>query len=89
MVNIATIDALTMRVGLGTGSRVLAQLPDANCAVILMDDCQQDWCRVENGHDRGWAHRLHLAAVSPARYCVTGVAGWDVLNLRAWPVPAS
>lgn len=89
VVNVATTDPLNLREAPGTGSRVLARLPYASCGVILMDDCQYDWCPVETGHDRGWAHRRYLAAVSPARYCVTGVADWDVLNLRAWPAATS
>ncbi len=89
VINIAIDDTLNMREGPGTGSRVLTRLPYAACGVTLMDDCQVDWCPVENGHYRGWAHRRYLAAVSPAMYCVTGVAEWDVLNLRAWPAATS
>jgi SH3-like domain-containing protein len=89
VINIPTDDTLNMREAPGTGSRVLTRLPYAQCGVTLIDDCQYDWCPVENGHYRGWAHRRYLAAVSPARYCVTGVAEWDVLNLRAWPAPTS
>ena len=89
VINIATDDTLNLREGPGTGSRVLTRLPYAACGVTLMDDCQVDWCPVENGYYRGWAHRRYLAAVSPAMYCVTGVAEWDVLNLRAWPAVTS
>jgi SH3-like domain-containing protein len=89
VINIATDDTLNLREGPGTGSRVLTRLPYAACGVTVMDDCQVDWCPVENGYYRGWAHRRYLAAVSPAMYCVTGVAEWDVLNLRAWPAVTS
>ncbi len=54
-----------------------------------MDDCQGDWCPVEDGHYAGWVHRRYISMVSPAMYCVTGVAANDVLNLRAFPAATS
>jgi SH3-like domain-containing protein len=49
------------------------------------EPCQGNWCKVDDGHALGWAHRHFLAMVSPAMYCVTGVAPGDSLNLRAYP----
>jgi uncharacterized protein YgiM (DUF1202 family) len=89
VVNIPTTDTLNLRAGPGTGHPVLASLRYAQCGVILTDDCQGNWCPVENGHHAGWVHRRYLSMVSPARYCVTGVEGWDVLNLRAFPAATS
>ncbi len=89
VVNIPTTDTLNLRARPGTGSRVLTTLRYAQCGIIVTDDCRGNWCPAEEGHYAGWAHRRYLAMVSPAMYCVTGVAAWDKLNLRAFPAATS
>lgn len=89
VVNIPTTDTLNLRDRPGMGSRVLTTLRYAQCGIIVTDDCHGNWCPAEEGHYAGWAHRNYLAMVSPAMYCVTGVAGWDRLNLRAYPAATS
>ncbi len=89
VVNIPTTDTLNLRERPGAGSRVLTTLRYAQCGIIVADDCRGNWCPAEDGHYAGWAHRNYLAMVSPAMYCVTGVAGWDKLNLRAYPAATS
>ena len=42
-----------------------------------------------DGHRLGWVHRHYIAMVSPAMYCVSGVAPGNVLNVRAYPSPKS
>lgn len=89
VVNVATDDVLNVREGPGTRFRVVAEERYGECGVIVLQSCRGNWCLVEDGHHRGYVHRHFIAAVSPARYCVTGVAPGDVLNLRAWPSPQS
>jgi SH3-like domain-containing protein len=89
VVNIPTTDALNLRERPGVGSRILTTLRYAQCGIIVTENCRGNWCPAEEGHYAGYAHRNYLAMVSPAMYCVTGVAGWDKLNLRAYPSASS
>jgi uncharacterized protein YraI len=89
VVNVRTDDRLNLREGPGSGFRSLVGLPYARCGVMVTGECRGDWCPVEEGHYAGWAHRHYLSMVSPAMYCVSGVAEWDVLNLRAFPSAGS
>lgn len=89
VVNLPTTGSLNLRQGPGTGYPAYTQLRYAQCGIIVTDDCRGNWCPAEEGHYAGWAYRSYLAMVSPAMYCVTGVAGWDKLNLRAYPSASS
>ena len=89
VVNVRSDDALNLRAGPGTQYAVLGQLRYNQCNVFVTGACRGDWCPVEDGHYAGWAHRHYITLVSPAMYCVTGVADGDVLNLRAWPSTSS
>jgi SH3-like domain-containing protein len=89
VVNIPTSDVLNLREGPGTQYRVFTGLRYAQCGIIVTDECRGNWCPAEDGHYAGWAHRHYLSMVSPAMYCVSGVAANDVLNLRAYPSPQS
>lgn len=82
-------DVLNMREGPGAGRQIVARKRHDACGIRVNRRCRGNWCPVEDGHSLGWAHRRHLAMVSPAMYCVTGVAQGDVLNLRAYPSPQS
>jgi uncharacterized protein YraI len=53
------------------------------------ENCCASWCSVEDRHSLGWVHRHYIAMVSPAMYCVSGIASGDELNLRAFPSPQS
>jgi SH3-like domain-containing protein len=85
VVNVATDDALNVRRRPGSGSRVEGEWDYGTCGILVTGECRGNWCPVEDGHILGWAHRRYLAMVSPAMYCVSGVARGDRLNLRAWP----
>lgn len=89
VVNIPTSDSLNMRERPDAASRILMPLPYARCGIVVNGDCRGSWCPVEAHRTRGWAHRNYLAAVSAARYCVTGLESWDRLNLRAFPSASS
>lgn len=89
VINVRTDDRLNLREGPGTRFGVLARLPYDQCGVMVTGPCRGSWCPVEDGHHAGWVHRHFIAMVSPAMYCVSGVAAWDVLNLRAWPSATS
>lgn len=84
VVNVRTDDRLNVREGPGVWYGVEDRWRYAKCG-IFVERCRSNWCRVEDGHIAGWVHRHYIAAVSPALYCVTGVARGDGLNLRAYP----
>lgn len=89
VVHVRRDDQLNLRAGPSARSAILTGLSYGQCGVIVTGPCRGDWCPVEDGHHAGWAHRRYLAMVSPARYCVSGVAAGDALNLRAYPSPTS
>ncbi|WP_172123277.1 MULTISPECIES: SH3 domain-containing protein [unclassified Devosia] len=89
VVNIPATDALNVRSRPGASSRVVTTLPYGSCGVMVMAACQGSWCPIEDGHYSGWVNRRYISMVSPAIYCVSGVARNDVLNLRAYPSPSS
>jgi SH3-like domain-containing protein len=89
VVNVRTDDALNIRSRPTSRSRVEGRKRYGECGIFVRRPCSGNWCPVEDGHIVGWAHRHFLAAISPARYCVTGVAFGDVLNVRAYPSPQS
>ena len=89
VVNVRPDDVLNMREQPNARAYVVAQKRYGECGIRVNDECAGNWCPVEDGHALGWAHRRYLAMVSPALYCVTGVAPGDVLNLRAFPSPQS
>ncbi len=85
VINVRSDDVLNLREAPNSQSAVLVGLRYGECGVIVIGACRGDWCPVEDGYHAGWAHRHHLGAVSPAKYCVIDVARNDVLNVRAWP----
>lgn len=89
VVNVRSDDALNVRERPNAGSAVAARKSHGECGLLVTGPCRGSWCPVEDGHSLGWVHRRYIAMVSPAMYCVTGVAPGDELNLRAWPSPQS
>ncbi len=88
VVNVRSDDRLNMREGPSASAPITAQKRYGDCG-ILVNQCSGNWCKVEDGHSLGWVHRRYISMVSPARYCVTGVAQGDRLNVRAFPSPQS
>jgi SH3-like domain-containing protein len=89
VVNVRPDDRLNMRERPSARATVVARKRYGECGIVVTAPCDGNWCKVEDGHSLGWVHKRYIAMVSPARYCVTGVAPGDVLNLRAWPSPHS
>lgn len=89
VINVSPQDRLNIRAEANPSSQAMAEKPYGRCGIIVMGNCQGNWCPVEDGHVAGWVHRHFIAMVSPSRYCVTGVAPGDHLNLRAYPSPHS
>lgn len=85
VVNVAPDDPLNLRLGPGTGHRVLARLPYARCGLTVTAACKGDWCPVEDGHHAGWVHRRHIAEVSRPTHCLSPLARPPSVALRAWP----
>lgn len=89
VVNVRADDALNMRDGPSVRYPVSARKRYGECGILVRGPCRGSWCPVEDGHSVGWVHRRYIAMVSPALYCVSGVAPDDVLNLRAFPAATS
>lgn len=89
VVNVRSDDRLNMRSLPGAGSKIVARLPYGECGITVLAPCLGNWCRVEDGHYEGWVNSRFISMVSPALYCVTGVAPGDRLNLRAFPATTS
>lgn len=85
VVNVRTDDALNMRSTANAQSGITSRLRYGQCGVMVVDNCKGQWCPVEDGHNRGWAHRRYISMVSPPRYCVDGIAAPDKLQVRAYP----
>ncbi len=85
VVNVASDDVLNLRSGPGTSSGVLTGKKYGSCGIVVTGACQGSWCPVDDGHYQGWVSGRFISMVSPARYCVDGVAPGDKLNLRAFP----
>jgi SH3-like domain-containing protein len=85
VVNVRSDDVLNVRTAPSSASPVAAKKRHDSCGILVQRACKGNWCRVEDGHSLGWAHRHYLAMVSPSRYCVSNVAAGDALNLRAFP----
>lgn len=89
VVNVRTDDVLNIRAAPNARSRIVGAVRYAGCGIMITARCEGSWCPVDDGHVAGWANRQFLAMVSPARYCVVGVAPGDRLALRAFPSPDS
>jgi SH3-like domain-containing protein len=89
VINVRPGDVLNMRERPNSAADIVARKRHDECGIRVNERCGKNWCRVEDGHALGWAHRHYLAMVSPAMYCVTGIAPGDTLNLRAYPSPQS
>jgi SH3-like domain-containing protein len=85
VVNVRSDDALNMRERPSAHARVAARKRHGECGILVTGACRGTWCPVEDGHSVGWVHRRYIAMVSPAMYCVAGVARGDRLSVRAYP----
>jgi SH3-like domain-containing protein len=85
VVNVGPGDSLNMRARPVATAQIVARKRHDECGILVNGPCKESWCPVEDGHVLGWTHRRFLAMVSPAIYCVTGVAPGDTLNLRRYP----
>lgn len=85
VVNVRSSDALNVRAQNSANSQIVAKLRYGQCGVVVVAECKGPWCPVEDGHDAGWVNSRFISMVSPAIYCVDGVAAGDMLNVRAFP----
>nr|WP_245247601.1 SH3 domain-containing protein [Tianweitania sediminis] len=89
VVNVDPSDRLNLRKGPSAATGIVAAKRHGQCGIVVAGPCTGNWCPVEDGHSKGWAHRRYLSMVSPARYCVHAVHAQDRLNMRAWPSATS
>lgn len=85
VVNVAADDVLNLRASPNASAKILAGKKHGACAITVTGDCDGGWCPVKDGKRAGWVRERFISMVSPARYCVSGVAAGDKLNLRAYP----
>lgn len=85
VVNVKSSDVLNMRSSNSASSQVVTTLRYGQCGVVIVGNCKNSWCPVEDGHNAGWVNTRFISMVSPALHCVSGVSSDDVLNLRAYP----
>ncbi len=52
--------ALTVRDGPGTSSRVIGRFPAKACGVRLAGRCSGDWCQMALGNTKGWVDTRHI-----------------------------
>ena len=88
VVNIKTSDVLNVRSKPSASGKLVGSLDYAECGVVV-DYCSGNWCAVETDDLEGWVNSKYISMVSPALYCVTGVAPGDKLNVRAYPATSS
>ena len=100
VVNVRPNDVLNMRARPSSSAEIVARKRHNECGIRVNRSCRQNWCPVEDGHSLGWVHQRYLAMVSPAMYCVTGIAidvisviiaflpyavgGWQKVRVAAW-----
>lgn len=89
VVNVKASDRLNVRESDSASSQIVTKLRYGQCGVVVVAECKNNWCPIEDGHFAGWVNRRYISMVSPARYCVAGVSAGDVLNVRAFPSPSS
>lgn len=89
VVNVKASDRLNVRESDNASSQIVTKLRYGQCGVVVVAECKNNWCPIEDGHFAGWVNGRYISMVSPARYCVAGVSDGDVLNVRAFPSPSS
>jgi SH3-like domain-containing protein len=89
VVHVSPDDPLNLRVGPGTGHRVVTRLPYATCGLTLTAACRGNWCQVEDGYHAAWVHRRYIAAVSRPTHCLSPLTRPQAVTLRAWPSDGS
>ena len=85
VVNVRTDDRLNIRAQPSDSAAPVARKRYGDCGIVVTGECRGPWCPVQDGPSKGWVHQRFISMISPALYCVTGVAPGDGLNLRAWP----
>jgi SH3-like domain-containing protein len=89
VVNVATWDRLIVRDEPSPSGQIVTKHRYADCGIIVTGDTQGSWVGIEDGNYEGWVNSKFISMVSPAMYCVSGVANYDTLNLRAYPSTVS
>jgi SH3-like domain-containing protein len=87
VVNVRADDELNVRLQPDADAPVVTRVAPDACGLIVTGACQRYWCPVERTGAAGWVNRRFISSVSPARYCVSGVAAYDKLVMRVTPSP--
>jgi SH3-like domain-containing protein len=89
VVRVATWDRLVVRDEPSAGGQIVTKHRYGECGIIVTAGKEGSWVSIEDGSYEGWVNSKFISMVSPAMYCVTGVADYDTLNVRAYPSTAS
>ena len=89
VVNVASWDRLSVRDEPNTGGQIVTRHRYGDCGIIVTGGAKGSWVSIEDGSYEGWVNAKFISMVSPALYCVSGVADDDTLNLRAYPSTVS
>lgn len=89
VVNVATWDRLNVRDEPSSGGDIMNQHRYGDCGIYVIGGPVGSWYEIQDDEVEGWVNGKYISMVSPAMYCVTGVASNDVLNLRKWPSTGS
>jgi SH3-like domain-containing protein len=89
VVNVASWDRLNVRDEPSSSGEIVTRHRYGDCGIVVVGEAEGSWYPIEDGHYEGWVNGKYISMVSPALYCVTGVADDDVLNLRKWPSTVS
>lgn len=85
VVHVASWDRLNIRMGPSSNSSIVARKRYGSCGIQVVAECRGQWCPVEDGHVRGWAHRRYLDMISPALYCIQRGTPEVGRTVRAYP----
>lgn len=85
VVHVASWDRLNIRNGPSSQHAITGRKRYGSCGIQVVAKCWDQWCPVEDGHVKGWAHRRFLDMVSPSFYCVRRGTTEEVRTIRAYP----
>lgn len=85
VVNVPADDKLNVRTLPNADASIIARVAPNECGLTITALCQRYWCPVQKNEATGWVNRRFIANVSQPRYCVSGVAPYDKLPMRASP----
>jgi len=85
VVNVASWDLLNIRSGPSSKTGIVSRKHYGSCGIMVVGNCQAQWCPVEDGHISGWVYQRYLSMVSPSLYCTVKAGPKTPMAMRAYP----